>query len=305
MGNTISEELENEPNETWWSSRQPETQITQNTQPSSSTALPNKNTTQNHPEETPERETVFITKTETTELEEQTIDASGETSSAENRLIETILESTNASDDDVDILEHRKRNAEKLEQFRSELANKHLARRQAIAERSREILFLREELAKHKKENEDLKEALNAKKLEEQTRLLNDPDDTSWKERFEKLQTENEEMRSQMSEQCEELNRHKDLHQQNHELRLNIAEVQQELQQVNAQVVAFEKERQDYQTHVSAMKDVVKVSKQLLEIREHQLEEVSGVLCFYFTACHFYICVCCLLFNIQNLLLTS
>lgn len=167
----------------------------------------------------------------------------------------------------------RKVNEEKMEEFRAELAKKHLARRQAIAERSKEILFLREELANYKKENEELREALSNNEVVKH--VVTEVEDTSWKEKLERLQMENEELSIKVGQLQEEIDGCKDLQKQNHDLRLNIAEVQEELQSVNSQVVTFEKERQDYQTHVSAMKEVVAVSKQLLEIREKQLEEVS------------------------------
>lgn len=235
MGNTISEELE--PNDTWWKEHQ---------------SLPNQN----------------VPIPSSSKVSAPNISKSTDSEITEIQINATVNENTETLPNSSTDAERRRRiNEEKMEQFKSELANKHLARRQAIAERSREILFLREELAKHKKENEELKEALNKKNPE--------PEDTSWNEELQKLREENERLKNTVQEKDEELDNYKEITQQNHELRLNIAEVQKELQSVNAQVVSFENERHDYQTHVSALKEVVKVSKQLLEIRELQLEEVS------------------------------
>lgn len=188
---------------------------------------------------------------------------------------ETSEEECNRIVERLSLETRRKAHEEKMEEFRAELAQKHLARRQAIAERSKEIMFLREELAKYRKENEDLKEALSNATTLDVPHTVPQVEDTSWKDDMDELKRQNQELNERVGSLEEELGGCRGFQKQNHELRLNIAEVQEELQSANSQVVAFEKERQDYQNHVSAMKEVVAVSKQLLEIRERQLEEVS------------------------------
>lgn len=149
------------------------------------------------------------------------------------------------------------KNDDKLDEFRQELARKHEKRRQIIAEKRKEMQDLRDEVLKHKEENEKLRRLLETKSTDRE------------------LLRENQELKTKIVELQSELFKSEILTQKNNELRGDIAKLQQDLQTVNAEVVGFEKERFEYQTHVTALKDVIKVSKQMLVIREQQLTEVS------------------------------
>lgn len=159
-------------------------------------------------------------------------------------------------------------NDDKLDEFRQDFARKHEKRRQLIAEKRKEMQDLRLELLRQKKENEKLRESLNAKSSE-----IN-PSTEIDQQLIENLKQENDEMKRKIVELQTELFRSETIAQKNNELRCSITELQRELQSLNAEVVNFEKERQDYQTHVTALKDVIKVSKEMLRIRESQLNEV-------------------------------
>lgn len=200
--------------------------------------------------------------------------ASTSTSTHNSTASETFQNAVNETAEEIedDEATRRRRREAKLQQFKSELEKKHLARREAIAERSREIIFLREELAKYRQENEQLKDML---KQDNKIELIQE--NVVSCDEFEKVKLENNELKSKVSELSEELGKNEDLAQQNSELRKSIAETQKDLQAVNSQVLEFEKERQEYHSHVVALKDVIRVSKKLLEIRENQLQEVSEI----------------------------
>lgn len=152
-------------------------------------------------------------------------------------------------------------NEDKLDEFRQELARKHEKRRQIIAEKRKEMQDMRDELLKQRKENEELKKTLR--------RRSNDEENES------EIVKENDCLKMEVEELRSQLTKSYDLAQKNNELRTSIAELQKELQLVNSEVVNFEKERSDYKLHVTALKDVVRVSKEMLQIRENQIKEVS------------------------------
>lgn len=153
-----------------------------------------------------------------------------------------------------------RKNNDKLDEFRQELARKHEKRRELIANKRKEMQDLRDEVLKQKKENEELRRL-----LEQRTGSIQDTE----------LQRENEELKKKITELRTELIKSEMLSEKNKQLRNDIAKLQEDLQSVNAEVVGFEKERFEYQTHVTALKDVIRVSKQMLVIREQQLTEVN------------------------------
>lgn len=161
------------------------------------------------------------------------------------------------------------RNDDKLDEFRQDFARKHERRRQVLAEKRKEMQDLRMELSQQKQENEKLRNALN------KNAAGGSPCNAEDELLIEKLKQENVEMKNKIVELHTELLRSQTIAEKNNELRSSIAELQRELQSVNAEVVNFEKERMDYQAHVTALKDVVRVSKEMLKIRESQLNEVS------------------------------
>lgn len=150
-----------------------------------------------------------------------------------------------------------KRNDDKLDDFKQELIRKRERRRQLIAERRHEIYELREQMSKQKQENENLHSLLEMDNME--------------------LVKENEELKRKISElKKANVIDSEILSEKNKDLQCSVAKLQGELQAVNAEVICFEKERFEYQAHVTALKDVIRVSKQMLLIRDHQLTEVSN-----------------------------
>lgn len=150
------------------------------------------------------------------------------------------------------------KNIEKLNEFKLELARKHEKRRELIAEKKLEMQQLRDELLNLRKENDELKKS---------TVLVNDAE-------IEALRSENIELKSKL-ERSENLESLSGL---NKELKMTIAEMQLELQNLNTEILDFEQERQEYKEHVVALKDVITVSKQMLLIREAQMKEVFNQL---------------------------
>lgn len=153
-----------------------------------------------------------------------------------------------------------KENQEKLNEFKLELARKHEKRRQILAEKRKEMEELRQEVIRLKKENEELR---NTKC---------DSGDVDQEKR--RLREENEHLKMILGEKSRLLRESDDIISKNRELRVAIAQLQGELQNLNRQVVDFDNERKDYQAHVVALKDVIAVSKHMIQIRETQLKEV-------------------------------
>lgn len=169
--------------------------------------------------------------------------------------------------------EQRKKEMEEdLIKFKQELAEKHGIRRQLIAEKKKEMSDLREELFKEKEENERLRRLLqqNRSAKSQETDI---PDVIA----ISSIKEENEELRNEV-EKLKLILREKDMiTDKNKELRISLAEMQKELQNVNSQIISFEKERIDYQEHVTALKDIIRVTKEMLRVRESQIEEVSFI----------------------------
>ncbi|XP_057661706.1 uncharacterized protein LOC130897114 isoform X1 [Diorhabda carinulata] len=167
-------------------------------------------------------------------------------------------------------------NKEKLSEFKLELGRKHEKRREIIAGKRKEMGDLRAEVERLKKENESLKA----------TRV--DPSDdnlTKFREEIERLRQEkaetdflrkqNEELKEIVEEKTALLEESQNIIEKNRELRINISELQNDLQRLNSEILNFETEREDYRIHVVALKDVISVSKHMLQIRETQLKELK------------------------------
>lgn len=155
-------------------------------------------------------------------------------------------------------------NREKLNEFKLEIARKHEKRRQILAEKRKEMDALRQEVLMLREENEKLKNERGECKPE------NDGNNE-----IQRLRRENEELKMTIEENNKRLETIGCLTQRNNEMRMQIAEMQKELQELNTEALNFEQEREDYKTHVVALKDVIHVSKHMLQIREAQLKEVS------------------------------
>ncbi|KAJ8951638.1 hypothetical protein NQ318_012308 [Aromia moschata] len=154
-----------------------------------------------------------------------------------------------------------------LNEFKLELARKHEKRRQIVAEKRKEMDELREEIVKLRKENEELRKS--------KALVDNDvkQDETNFE--LERLRRENDELKCILEEKSRLLEESDGIIQKNRELRISISEMQKQLQHLNTEVLNFEKERQDYKAHVVALKDVIAVSKHMLQIRETQLKELK------------------------------
>lgn len=180
-------------------------------------------------------------------------------------------------------------NDDKLDKFRQELARKREKRRQLIEEKRKEMQSLRDEVAKQKKENEELRSLFmegNSDLAQKFLQLENERLREELTELQEKLilkdagavtdiNLDNQRMKEELVNLRDKLSQYESVVAKNTKLQTHIAELQKDLQCVNAEIASFEKERLDYQLHVTALKDVVKVSKQMLQIRENQIKEVS------------------------------
>lgn len=198
--------------------------------------------------------------------------------------VQVTSETVSSSETVVVDEERRKINAQKLEEYRKDSAKKHAERREILAAKKMEMMNLREELVQQKKENEELKKQLEFRNGNVDTfdtmqicQPIQQMPKCDCSVEIDNLQKENEDLKSRIVQYSEDLKQTEEIAQKNLELRVSIAETQKELQQINSEVISFEKERHDYQVHVVALKDVIRVSKQMLQIRESQLQEVCSI----------------------------
>ncbi|CAH0545844.1 unnamed protein product [Brassicogethes aeneus] len=152
-------------------------------------------------------------------------------------------------------------NREQLDEFKLDLARKHERRREILAQKRKEMEDLRQQVQMLKQENEILRK--------------NKPEQAFETIEIQQLRRENEELKIVVEDARKTADKIEDLGVKNNELRVQIAEMQKDLQVLNSEAVNFEQEREDYQTHVVALKDVIKVSKHMLQIREAQLKELK------------------------------
>lgn len=175
---------------------------------------------------------------------------------------------SSCSTDTIDINEKQLRedSVRKLDEFKLELARKREKRKEIINQKRQEMEELREELQRLRDENERLRRVQN----------LGEDNSDSANEIY-RLRQENETLRMLVTEKGRLLHESEQILDKNRELRLQTVEMQQELQRLNNVMLNFEKERQDYKEHVVALKNVIAVSKNMLQIRETELTEVCFV----------------------------
>lgn len=180
------------------------------------------------------------------------------------------------SDSNTERSERKIQLNKELDEFKKDLHTKHEEGRRIIAERKQELNYLRLQLKLKTMINEELRE-----QLEENPNNPGASDTTTSKcNRIEELLNENEEQRKLIEEMKIKLEAYSEIKAKNQELRVNVATLQEDLQNINAEVLNFESERNEYQTHVTALKDVIKVSKEMLNIRENQIQEVRVLIKF-------------------------
>lgn len=177
-------------------------------------------------------------------------------------------ESTANDEVDVERAEKRKVMAKELEDFKKNLHAQHEEKRQIIAARKQELADIRAQLNSEKIKNEELTRKLSKSSSKENTSCERC-------DQYEELLKENDEQKKEIIYMKAQMEKYEDIAAKNRNLQVNIVELQEELQTVNSEVLDFETERNEYKVHVTALKDVIKVSKEMLVIRENQIEEVS------------------------------
>ncbi|KAL3274927.1 hypothetical protein HHI36_019705 [Cryptolaemus montrouzieri] len=155
--------------------------------------------------------------------------------------------------------ENSNENASTFENFVEEFDRKREKRKMILEEKRKEIQDMRYELQILRKENE---------------RMRNTPflQDSQYNKQIEFLQKQNQSLMKEITLFKEKEESMNILLDKNKELRISVSEMQDEIQKLNSCVLDFEQEKNDYRTHVIALKDVIKVSKELLLIRENELE---------------------------------
>ncbi|XP_018332566.1 interaptin-like [Agrilus planipennis] len=158
-------------------------------------------------------------------------------------------------------------------------------RLQILSEKKKEFEKLRHDLATEKKQNENLRLLLkkNGINIGEEILTTNNRNHVNNKNnhmvdtvKISELAAENEQLKTRILElECNDAKVKMMTNEENRRLQMELAKLQNELQSLNAEICAFEKERQEYNTHVTALKDIVKVSKELLEIRQNQIVQLN------------------------------
>lgn len=158
-----------------------------------------------------------------------------------------------------------------FDEFEQEFARKREKRKEILAQKKKEMEELREEVQRLKEENEVLR------RVQSQLNSSSNSDDSSDNlYKIARLEQENETLKMLMQEKGRLLHETEKIIEKNRELRLEIVKMQQEMQRLNNEILNFEKERKDYKAHVTALKDVIAVSKNMLKIRDGELTEVSS-----------------------------
>lgn len=187
---------------------------------------------------------------------------------------------------DISLNQLSEEKRQELNDFKFEMERKHEKRREILDAKRKQFEDLREEVRKLKEENEILKtgksQVEQLQQENEHLKFLMSTKQTGGVllEELDKVLRENTTLKGELKDKVEELGKAAALLDKNRELRISIAEMQEELQSLNGVVVDFEQEREEYKTHVAALKDVINVSKKMLLIRESQLKEVSCMGCF-------------------------
>lgn len=178
------------------------------------------------------------------------------------------------TDETSDINERQlsEQSVRKLDEFKLELARKREKRKEIIQQKSKEMEELREEVVRLREENEALR------RVQKESSGVQNCDSEF---QIQQLKEENETLKLIVSEKGRLLIESEKIIQKNRELRVESAQMQEELQRLNNEMLNFEKQRADYKAHVVALKDVIAVSKNMLQIRETELTQVSRLRCFF------------------------
>lgn len=161
-----------------------------------------------------------------------------------------VVEVTNANEtcEGVSVVAPTKdKENQSLEEFKEELRVKREKRQNAIAELRNEISTLRNQLAEEK--------AINKQLIDEKNCISRNDDDRRDGDIDEVDATSNQ--------------------YNNHSLRIQLADVQLSLQNANGEILRLTSELAATKKQVTALKDVIAASKEMVEIREVQLQQVS------------------------------
>lgn len=209
------------------------------------------NTRSSHFEQKPDD--VWWSNTKTNEVEENTSPCSDES---------VEIDQSKLSEDSI----------KKLDEFELELARKREKRKEILSQKKKEMEELREEVQRLKEENEALR------RVQHQHSSSSSEENNDLVYEVSRLRQDNETLKMLVQEKGRLLLESEKIIETNRELRVETVDLQQELQRLNNVILNFEKEKQDYKAHVVALKEVIAVSKNMLQIRETELTEVSFLL---------------------------
>lgn len=189
---------------------------------------------------------------------------------------ETMAENLTSNDDVVDIdedefydtsqeLPPRNVNHE-IEEFNKQLALKREQRREVLAKHREEkenlkknLAFEREAKREVNEENRRLKELLKVHNIEV-------PDEI--------LASEDSDIRATIAQMQEEFEKLRD---SNNRLRRDLAEANLSLQSANSDIASLNRYNVESTKQINALKEVISVSKTMINLREQQLNEVKNV----------------------------
>lgn len=153
--------------------------------------------------------------------------------------------------------------AKEMEEFKKQLLAKREARRKIIAERSRELQKLKQQLEDEKKAREEVED--------ENKRLRTLIAENSCGARAPEQAVPSDDFLATLEDLQQRID---ELKEQNKAIRCELAECNMTNQSVMADLALVNKENFELRKHIDSLKDVNKVSKDMLSIRETQLTQV-------------------------------
>jgi chromosome segregation ATPase len=175
------------------------------------------------------------------------------------------------SEDDLSDTEHKNRRRNSLDKFQRDLMEKRRKRQDALASVRTELTTLRTQLEEQSAVNDQLTAILLANGLQV-------PDTLPPQIQLEKSTTEMMDKQtntdSRVAEPTESDER--EVTEPPRNLRIELAVVHHDLQMANDTILDLQTELNSTKTFAASLKDVISVSKQMVQVREDQLNEVSA-----------------------------
>lgn len=189
-------------------------------------------------------------------------------------------ESRSNSSEPLNVEQREKNREQSLEEFKEELRVKREKRQSAIADLRNEISSLRQQLADEKDINRKLINEKNITREQQQHQQQQQRERDLQQERQQKSYDTNDNegvdvVASTHNDRDDDVDNGTPFENKGIVLQAELSEAQFSLQIANAEILTLNSELSGTRRQVTSLKDVVAVTKQMVEIREEQLVKVS------------------------------